>query len=61
MQVGSEEKEKIEEEKESLKQFERARGRGYSKKSKKSTGGQSFRRLGPRKCEMCLDELGSSQ
>jgi hypothetical protein len=49
MQVGSEEEEKIEEEKESLRQFERARGRGYSKKSKKSTGGQSFRRLGPQK------------
>jgi hypothetical protein len=32
------EKEKIEEEEESLRQFERARGRGYSKKSNKSTG-----------------------
>jgi hypothetical protein len=61
MQVGSEEEEKIEEEKESLRLFESARGRGYSKKSKKSTGGQSSRRLGPRKYEMCLDELGSSQ
>jgi hypothetical protein len=48
MQVGSEEEEKIEEKKESLRQFERTQGRGYSKKSKKSTGGQSFRRLGPR-------------
>jgi hypothetical protein len=49
MQVGSEEEEMIEEEKESLRQFERVRGRGVFQEEQEVDGGSKLQEIGPQK------------